>query len=153
MSRGSATLPAMFVLGEWLRGWLFTGFGWLGAGYSQTDSWLMGYAPLGGILAMSSRCSSSAGSIVTFALGTCASAVRRPPLLVAVWLGGLRCERPRAHAAEAGGASTSRSRRATSRRNAKYQPEELPGMMTLYTELAKQSAGRGLRRFGPRPRF
>ena len=43
------TLPALFVLAEWLRGWLFTGFGWLAAGYSQTDSWLMGYAPLGGI--------------------------------------------------------------------------------------------------------
>jgi apolipoprotein N-acyltransferase len=40
------TLPALFVLGEWLRSWLFTGFGWLAAGYSQTGSWLMGYAPL-----------------------------------------------------------------------------------------------------------
>ena len=26
------TLPAVFVLAEWLRGWLFTGFGWLAAG-------------------------------------------------------------------------------------------------------------------------
>src|SRR6185295_1183135 len=37
------SLPALFVLTEWARGWLFTGFGWLSAGYSQTDSWLMGY--------------------------------------------------------------------------------------------------------------
>ena len=29
-----ATLPAMFVLTEWLRGWLFSGFGWLAAGYT-----------------------------------------------------------------------------------------------------------------------
>ncbi len=40
------TLPALFVLCEWARGWMFTGFGWLSAGYSQTSSWLMGYAPL-----------------------------------------------------------------------------------------------------------
>ena len=30
------TLPALFVLCEWTRGWMFTGFGWLSAGYSQT---------------------------------------------------------------------------------------------------------------------
>ena len=41
------------VLTEWLRGWMFSGFGWLAAGYSQTDSWLMGYAPVLGLHGMS----------------------------------------------------------------------------------------------------
>ena len=39
-----------FVLAEWLRGYLFTGFPWLTAGYSQLPaSPLVGYAPIGGV--------------------------------------------------------------------------------------------------------
>ena len=43
------TVPAMWVLFEWLRSWLFTGFPWLNAGYSTLNSPLAGYAPVGGV--------------------------------------------------------------------------------------------------------
>ncbi len=138
-----ATLPAMFVLGEWLRGWLFTGFGWLGAGYSQTDSWLMGYAPLGGILAMSSAVLVSSGAIVTFALGALRERAAAGAVLVAVWVGGYVASgreytQPKANAIDVALAQGNIAQ------NIKYQPEELPGMMTLYSELTKQGAGADL---------
>ena len=45
--------PALWTLLEWLRGRAFTGFPWLAIGYSQVESPLAGFAPLGGVLAVS----------------------------------------------------------------------------------------------------
>ncbi|TMH02683.1 MAG: apolipoprotein N-acyltransferase [Betaproteobacteria bacterium] len=41
---------AAWTLSEWLRGWLFSGFGWLSVGYTQVATPLAGYAPIGGVL-------------------------------------------------------------------------------------------------------
>jgi apolipoprotein N-acyltransferase len=41
---------AAWTLSEWLRGWLFSGFGWLSIGYAQVAAPLAGYAPIGGVL-------------------------------------------------------------------------------------------------------
>jgi apolipoprotein N-acyltransferase len=46
-------MPAAWVLSEWLRGTLFTGFPWLSQGYAHSDSPLAGYAPLFGVYGVS----------------------------------------------------------------------------------------------------
>jgi apolipoprotein N-acyltransferase len=57
--RGGATsllwlAPALWVLSEWVRGWIFTGFPWLTFGYSQIPaSPLAGYTPLFGVYGVS----------------------------------------------------------------------------------------------------
>lgn len=39
--------PSVWVLGEWLRGWIFTGFSWCDIAYAQVDNSLMqGYFPV-----------------------------------------------------------------------------------------------------------
>jgi apolipoprotein N-acyltransferase len=48
-TRNWLVLPALWVLLEWLRGWLFSGFPWLSLGYAFIDSPLAGWAPLLGV--------------------------------------------------------------------------------------------------------
>jgi apolipoprotein N-acyltransferase len=45
--------PALWTVFEWLRGWIFTGVPWLAVGYSQVDSPLAGFAPIGGVYGVS----------------------------------------------------------------------------------------------------
>jgi apolipoprotein N-acyltransferase len=47
--RALLVLPLSWVVLEWVRGWFLSGFGWLSIGYSQTDTWLAGFAPIGGM--------------------------------------------------------------------------------------------------------
>ncbi|MDR2212025.1 MAG: apolipoprotein N-acyltransferase [Pseudomonadales bacterium] len=47
------SFAALWVLDEWLRGWLFTGFPWLYLGYAQVTTLFSGLAPLFGVLGLS----------------------------------------------------------------------------------------------------
>jgi apolipoprotein N-acyltransferase len=57
-------IPAAWVLAEWVRGWLFTGFTWLQLGYSQIGSPLQGLFPVGGIYTTGWAVAVSAGLLV-----------------------------------------------------------------------------------------
>jgi apolipoprotein N-acyltransferase len=60
-----AAAAAAFVLAEWLRGFLFSGFPWLAVGYSQLPgSPLAGYAPIGGVWLVSLAVAFAAALVV-----------------------------------------------------------------------------------------
>jgi apolipoprotein N-acyltransferase len=48
-TRDWLVLPALWVLLEWLRGWLLSGLPWLSTGYAMIDSPLSGLAPIFGV--------------------------------------------------------------------------------------------------------
>lgn len=86
--------PALWVVSEWVRGWLFTGFPWLFLGYSQTNSPLKGYAPLLSVYAVSLAIVLSSALIVKATLHYREKAFRDTGLsliaLITIWVfGGL----------------------------------------------------------------
>jgi len=65
-----ATAPAAWVLIEWFRGWILTGFPWLALGYAQIDSPLAGWAPVLGIYGVSFMLVLSLSAILTAVMTT-----------------------------------------------------------------------------------
>ena len=49
LTRDWLVLPSLWVLFEWLRGWVLSGFPWLSLGYAFIDAPLAGWAPLAGV--------------------------------------------------------------------------------------------------------
>ncbi len=146
------TLPALFVLCEWARGWMFTGFGWLSAGYSQTSSWLMGYAPVLGLHAMSWAVLVTAGALVTIFEATVARAPTRTRyagvlaavLAVAViWGGGLAARSHRWTVPQARAISVALLQ-GSIEQDLKWKPEQLKDTLALYARLTTQNFGTDL---------
>jgi len=80
--RWLAAATGTWLLVEWLRGWLFTGFPWLALGYSQVPaSPLAGYAPMLGVYGVSGLMALSAAALALH---------RAWPLagVLAIWFGG-----------------------------------------------------------------
>jgi apolipoprotein N-acyltransferase len=101
-------LPAIWMLTEWVRGWVFTGFPWLALGYAQVPlSPLAGYAPIFGVYGLTLASVATSAALVLLAERASAhhgpatasgeslryavwDAIRHPALLVliAIWIVG-----------------------------------------------------------------
>ena len=92
--RWYAGIPALWLLTEWLRGWLLSGFPWLSLGYSQTDTVLAGFAPIAGVYGVSALLLLQAGALVA-AVESRGRARWAAPLAVfaLAWLGGAEARR------------------------------------------------------------
>lgn len=82
--------PITWLLSEWIRTWLLTGFPWLFIGYAHTHTWISGWAPIVGVMGLSFICALSAGF-----LAQCCWAIKKFALLIGgtvtflFWMGGL----------------------------------------------------------------
>ncbi len=93
--------PAGWLLAEWLRGLIFTGFPWLDIGASQIDSPLAGYLPLLGEFGVSWLVAVSAGALLFLLRDRRRVAVLVLPVLIwgsGVWLDRQEWTSPRGEA-------------------------------------------------------
>lgn len=132
--------PALFVLTEWCRGWLLSGFGWLAAGYSQTDSWLMGYAPMGGVYLMSWAVLLTAGALLCFAFGNLKRRIAVGVGLVVLWGTGFFFGQHR-WGEPTGNVLTVALVQGAVPQDLKWQPEQLGPTLELYQRLTGESEG------------
>jgi apolipoprotein N-acyltransferase len=135
--------PALWVLVEWLRGWVLTGFPWLSVGYAQVDGPFAAWAPLGGIYAASLVTALLAGVLVALVAGTrkdrvMASAVAAALALVTWGLSGRAWTQP-------GGAPLRVSLvQGAIPQLLKWQPEEQRATLELYWSMTENLAGQDL---------
>ena len=81
---------ALWVLFEWLRSWLLTGFPWLFLGYAHVDTWLAGWAPITGVYGLSFAVAFTAGcAFLAWRSRQTATLVSYAGLLATLWGGGL----------------------------------------------------------------
>lgn len=99
ITRYILVFPSLWVLAEWCRGWVFTGFPWLFLGYSQTDTPLAGLAPIVSVFGVSWVVASSAGLLTLLLLARKKSRENYLPLFLAVlfiltlWVAGFVCKK------------------------------------------------------------
>ena len=68
LTKNLCAFPALWVVSEWIRSWLFTGFPWLFLGYTQLRTPLKGYAPLLSVYGVSLAILLISGLLVNLAL-------------------------------------------------------------------------------------
>jgi apolipoprotein N-acyltransferase len=67
--RAVLLIPAAWMLVEWSLSWFLTGFPWLAFGYTAIDDVLSGFAPVGGVYAVTLAMAVAAGLVWCLALG------------------------------------------------------------------------------------
>jgi apolipoprotein N-acyltransferase len=135
--------PGIWVLTEWLRGWLFTGFPWLAVGYSQIDSPLAGVAPVVGVHGLSLAVALSGGLLWLAVMRSGGARAGALAGLALLWLGGLGLGRIE-WTQPAGEPLRATVVQANVQQSLKWDPESRIPTLRAYVELTRASFGSDL---------
>jgi apolipoprotein N-acyltransferase len=72
----ACVLPALWVMLEWLRGWVLSGFPWLSLGYAMIDSPLKGWAPVFGVYGLTWAAAAMAAALEVSLLRSVSNTLR-----------------------------------------------------------------------------
>ena len=81
--------PLLWVLFEWLRSWVLTGFPWLLLGYAHLDTWIAGWAPVLGVYGLSFICALSGSCLFLAWRSRQPAAIATYAVVIGIlWIGG-----------------------------------------------------------------
>jgi apolipoprotein N-acyltransferase len=135
--RACLLIPAAWVLFEWTLVWIFTGFPWVAIGYSAAGWPLQGYAPLGGVYALSFIIVSLAGM-----LWLVMRRRLRFLLLIVVVLGAGAALRYVSWSSPAGQPVAVALLQGNIEQEMKFRPERAAGIFETYARLAESTRAR-----------
>ena len=132
-------IPALWVIADWVRSWIFTGFPWLALGYSQVPySPLSGFMPLLGVYGVSGLVAMSGGLL---GLAVFARDWRWLLALAALW--GVGYALQQVHWTSPAGAPLEVSLlQGNITQDRKFQEGELERTMALYRAMTLRSSSR-----------
>jgi apolipoprotein N-acyltransferase len=136
-------LPSGWVLVEWLRGWLLSGFPWLSLGYAHLDTPLRGYAPVLGVFGVGLVAALTAGALVTLVLGGRAARITAAATVLVVWLAGTGLTRVEWTEPRANSLSVALVQGAVPQ-TMKWQPGQRERTERLYLDLSRPHFGADL---------
>ena len=137
--RAAILLPSLWVLGEWVRSWLLTGFPWLATGYSQTDSPLAGFAPLAGLYGVSLATTLTAGLLAAAMLARKTSYRLACLVAIALLVGGGAMLRSNAWTVPAGEPVDVALVQGNVPQNLKFDPARYRETLAAYARLVESS--------------
>jgi apolipoprotein N-acyltransferase len=133
-------VPAAWLLMEWPLSWFLTGFPWLALGYTAIDDPLSGFAPVGGVYAVSLAMAVAAGLLWCIALGHARRVAA--PALVAVLACGYAL-RSVEWTAPAGEPLRVALVQGNVPQDMKFDPERYQRTLETYAQLAEQNPAAG----------
>jgi apolipoprotein N-acyltransferase len=131
-----AGFPALWVLGEWVRGWFLSGFPWLNLGYSQVDAPLGGLAPVLGVYGVSWAAASTSGLLALTLVGSPRARVMAVLGILGLWLAGAALD-SRAWTEPAGAPVRVALLQGNVEQRIKWAPEERRRTVEIYTRLTR----------------
>jgi apolipoprotein N-acyltransferase len=133
-------LPAIWLLIEWWRGWFLSGFPWLSLGYSQTDTWLSGLAPVIGVYGLSALLLIGSGALVALLRGGRTVRLVALALLILPWPLGAALQRVSWTRPSGPPVSVAILQGAVPQ-DLKWQADNVEPTRELYTQLNEQALG------------
>ena len=126
-------LPALWMISEWLRGTVFTGFPWVASGYAHTDGPLAGWAPTLGMYGVTLMAALLAGALSGLTLPQ-----RRHGWVAAAFvivIGGGWLGRTQSWTAPVGAPISVRLVQANAPQNLKFEPDGIARAFTAHLSL------------------